>query len=68
MAILQPAMEFAVRANLGMPLDSILVDGFFLVFFGHPSYGRKLNQSGGEGGTWQKPFLRTRGDLTMGAL
>ena len=48
MAILQPTLEFTVRTNLGVLLDSTLVDGFFLRFFGHPGY------SSGTGGSSTK--------------
>jgi len=34
MTVLQPTMELAIRTNL-IPLDVVVVDGFFLVFFGH---------------------------------
>ena len=37
MAVLQSTLEVTVRANLGTPFDDLLVDGFFLGFFGHPS-------------------------------
>jgi hypothetical protein len=39
MAVLQSTLELAVRTNL-LLLGGVVVDGFFLVFFGHPCWTR----------------------------